>query len=302
MPTANFEQNSRAEGSQTVQPVSYSTAGSRSQTVINDRTVGVTPGSSRPTAAQPLARPSAPIAEPPAQEQPQTEPTEVETNPPAGTEPSNEQDKVQAVPNNPQAPYTSALTMVQRPAGFDRAKAEAEAKAKVQAEARNYNAASKDQLTLPLTAASRTAPAAAFSLSPKAIRQQAGKVLTVTVEVSSQAQMTGANLALRFDPTRLKFKTVRDTGMLGPQPDLTYELEKGNLVIRVKQPNAAPVKASGRLITIDFTALTEGQSEIAFDGNGNQLRMTDNSMVQASGVATQIIVTREPVISTTNER
>ena len=303
VPTANFEQNSRTESSQTVQPVSYSNGGSRSQTVINDRSVGVTPGSSRP-AAQPLARPSAPIATPvaeaPVQEQPQAEPAEGETNPPATTEPSNEQDKVQAAPNNPQAPYTSALTMVQRPAGFDRARAEADAKAKVQAEARNLG--SKDQLTLPLTAASRTAPAASFSLSPKAIRQQAGKVLTVTVEVSSQAQMTGANLALKFDPTRLKFKTVRDTGMLGPQPDLTYELEKGSLVVRVKQPNAAPVKASGRLITIDFTALTEGQSEIVFDGNGNQLRLTDSSMVQASGLPTQIVVTKEPVISTTNER
>lgn len=148
----------------------------------------------------------------------------------------------------------------------------------------------------------RNNSAVAFALSPRPIRQQPGKTFTVAVEVSGQTQMTGANLSLRFDPSKLNFKSVKDAGMFGAQPDLTYEVEKGNLIVKIKQPQSTPVRAAGRMILIEFAATAEGQTEITFNVSGTQVRLPNNTLAQASGTPTQIFISREGAISATNER
>src|SRR5262249_24352398 len=95
-----------------------------------------------------------------------------------------------------------------------------------------------------------------FSLSPKPIKQQLGKTFAVTVEVSGQEQMSGANIALSYDASKLQVKAVRDGGLFGAQADFSYDLkQKGVLIVSVKQPQNAPTAASGRLITIEFSAI-----------------------------------------------
>jgi general secretion pathway protein D len=128
-----------------------------------------------------------------------------------------------------------------------------------------------------------------LSLSPRPIRQQLGKTFAVTVEVSSQAQMTGADIALKFDDKKLKFKSVSSAGgIMVEKPD--FEMEKGNLVVRLKHSKSTPVSANGRLITIEFVAIAEGQTEIAFNNGATQLRMPGNASIPATGSSTQVII------------
>jgi len=140
-----------------------------------------------------------------------------------------------------------------------------------------------------------------FSLSPQPIREQLGKTFTVTVEVSGQEQMSGANIALKYDASKLQVKTVRDAGMFGPQPDFSYDMkQKGVLIVSVKQPQNAMTAASGRLITVEFSAIGEGQSEIAFNGNETNARV-GSARIPAGGGGTQVIIGRDSVTSS-NEK
>ncbi len=143
--------------------------------------------------------------------------------------------------------------------------------------------------------------AATFSLSPKPVKQQIGKTFTIAVEVTSEAQMSGANIALKYDATKLQVKSVRDGGMFGSQPDFSYDIsERGILIVRLKQPQDTPTAASGRLITIEFSAVGEGKSEIAFNNNDTKVRV-GSAQIPASGSATQVTISRDSV-TTSNEK
>jgi general secretion pathway protein D len=138
--------------------------------------------------------------------------------------------------------------------------------------------------------------AVTLSLSPKPIRQQPGKSFTVAVEVKSQAQMMGANIAINFDPAKLRLKNVRDGGMFGAQPDPTYEVENGNLIVKFKSPQSAPaIASSGRMILIEFAAIAEGSSDIVFNQTATQISMAGNANVKPVGTPTQVIISRDGV-------
>jgi general secretion pathway protein D len=136
--------------------------------------------------------------------------------------------------------------------------------------------------------------AVSLSLSPKPIRQQPGKSFTVAVEMRSQAQMMGADLAISFDPSKLRVKNVRDGGMFGAQPDPTYEVANGSLAVKFKSPQSAPAMASsGRLILIEFAAIAEGSSEINFNQAATQISMAGNANIKPTGTPTQVIISRD---------
>jgi hypothetical protein len=140
-----------------------------------------------------------------------------------------------------------------------------------------------------------------FSLSPQPIKEQLGKTFTVTVEVSGREQMSGANIALQYDASKLQVKTVRDAGMFGPQPDFSYNMkQKGILMVSVKQPQNAMTVANGRLVTVEFSAIGEGQSEIAFNGSETSARV-GSANIPAGGAAAQVIIGRDSVTSS-NEK
>ena len=137
-------------------------------------------------------------------------------------------------------------------------------------------------------------------LLPNPIRPQLGKSFFVAVDVSGQALMTGAEIAIKFDEKNIQFKSVRDGGVLGERPD--YAVEKGNLIVSLKQSKPAPVSANGRLLLIEFKAVSEGQSEIAFVDSATWLRLPGNGSAQASGQATQVIISNPgSVASTAND-
>jgi hypothetical protein len=143
--------------------------------------------------------------------------------------------------------------------------------------------------------------AVTFSLSPKPVKQQLGKTFTITVEVSSQAQMSGANIALKYDAKKLEVKSVRDGGMFGSQPEFSYDIsEKGTLIVRLKQPQNQMTAANGRILTIEFAAIGVGQSEIAFNSGDTKVRM-GSAQIPASGFATQVVISRDSVTSS-NEK
>jgi general secretion pathway protein D len=133
-----------------------------------------------------------------------------------------------------------------------------------------------------------------FNLSPKPIQQQTGKLFTVTVDVNSQSQLSGANLALKFDDKKMRIKSVKDAGMLGEQPDLGYDVSGGTLNIRIKNPQNTAVRASGLLVHIEFEAIAAGQAEITFNNNDTKVRM-GAALAAASGGSTTVIISNQNV-------
>jgi general secretion pathway protein D len=132
-----------------------------------------------------------------------------------------------------------------------------------------------------------------FSLSPKPIMERLGKTFTVTVEVNGQRQMSGADVALKYDATMLLVKSVRDAGLFGSRPAFTYDYnKKGVLNISIGHPQSSPMATSGRLVTIEFYAIGEGQSEIAITGSLTKAR-SDDAQIPATGAATQVIIGRD---------
>jgi general secretion pathway protein D len=154
-----------------------------------------------------------------------------------------------------------------------------------------------------INAASARGTQVAFNLSPRPINQHVGKSFTVNVEVNSQAQMTGADVTLKYDASKLQVKSVRDGGMLGAQPELNYELkDKGTLVVHINHARKTPVAASGQLITIEFTALAEGYSQIAVNTGETKVKLPGNVSATAGSASTQVSISRNGVTSATNEK
>lgn len=141
----------------------------------------------------------------------------------------------------------------------------------------------------------------ALSLSVPS-RQMAGRTFSVFVEATGQGQMMGAALAVRFDETKLKVKSVRSGELFGEEPTLTHSIEKGVVKASIKNKQKSSVSASGRVLVIEFTALTEGSTEIAFNNADTKINISETMQVPAGGRAAQLVITRDTVTSSTNER
>src|SRR5262245_13743040 len=132
-----------------------------------------------------------------------------------------------------------------------------------------------------------------FNLSPKPIKERVGKTFKVTVEVSGDQQMSGADIALQYDASKLEVKSVRDGGLFGQQPDFSYDKkQKGVLTVSVKHPQDAPTATSGRLVTVEFSAIGEGQSEIAL-GAGQTRARAGATQLSVAGSAVQVTIGRD---------
>ncbi|MCI0337045.1 MAG: cohesin domain-containing protein [Acidobacteria bacterium] len=322
---ASYSQAPSTGSQQTFQPVGNNTNTQRVQKVVNNRSLdpALGPNVSVPT--------SGPAQNTPVRPEPQTQPQVENQNDQNGgnstiADPQAKEGEVdpETAVTRPATPFEPTdLIAVRRPENIEKelAKRRAEAaRAAKEAGAKEQSTAvdvpkgfvtEGSQQKAPVPAArmvesSRANPLFTFSLSPRPIRQQPGKSFTVAVEVSSQAQMTGADISLTFDPSKLRVKTVKDGGMFGAQPDLNYEVEKGNLVVKIKQTQSSPlssaVRASGRVILVEFAAVAEGQSEIAFNSNITQVSTAGNTNVRAGGTPTQVIISREAVATATNEK
>jgi len=132
-----------------------------------------------------------------------------------------------------------------------------------------------------------------FNLSPKPIKERVGKTFKVTIEVSGEQQVSGADIALQYDASKLEVKSVRDGGLFGQQPDFSYDKkQKGVLTVSVKHPQNAPTATSGRLVTVEFSAIGEGQSEIALGSGQTKARVGATELPVASS-AIQVTIGRD---------
>jgi general secretion pathway protein D len=141
--------------------------------------------------------------------------------------------------------------------------------------------------------AGNTNSTVSFNLSPKPIKERVGKTFKVTVEVSGDKQMSGADIALTYDASKLQVKSVRDGGLFGQQPDFSYDKrQKGVLTVSVKHPQDAPMAPIGRLVTVEFSAIGEGQSEIALNGDQTRAR-AGAAQLPVAGSAVQVTIGRD---------
>jgi general secretion pathway protein D len=132
-----------------------------------------------------------------------------------------------------------------------------------------------------------------FNLSPKPIKERVGKTFKVTIEVSGEQQVSGADIALQYDASKLEVKSVRDGGLFGQQPDFSYDKkQKGVLTVSVNHPQNAPTATSGRLVTVEFSAIGEGQSEIALGGGQTKARV-GATQLPVAGSAVQVTIGRD---------
>ncbi len=132
-----------------------------------------------------------------------------------------------------------------------------------------------------------------FNLSPKPIKERVGKTFKVTIEVSGEQQVSGADIALQYDASKLEVRSVRDGGLFGQQPDFSYDKkQKGVLTVSVNHPQNAPTATSGRLVTVEFSAIGEGQSEIAL-GSGQTRARVGATQLPVAGSAIQVTIGRD---------
>lgn len=133
------------------------------------------------------------------------------------------------------------------------------------------------------------------SLRPGTIKQQVGKTFLVVVTVNGDGQMTGANLAMNFDPAVLQLKAVRDGGMLGSNPDLTHQVQNGNLLVTVQQsPDSnRPAKTNGRLLVLEFAAVGAGQTTIDIKSDETKLMLAGNTGRPLNLSPVQVEISRE---------
>jgi len=132
-----------------------------------------------------------------------------------------------------------------------------------------------------------------FNLSPKPIKERIGKTFKVTIEVSGDMQMSGADIALTYDASKLQVKSVRDGGLFGQQPDFSYnKKQEGILTVSVKHPQDAPTATSGRLVTVEFSAIGEGQTEIALSSEQTRAR-AGAAQLPVAGSAIPVTIGRD---------
>jgi general secretion pathway protein D len=132
-----------------------------------------------------------------------------------------------------------------------------------------------------------------FNLSPKPIKERVGKSFTVTIDVSGERQMSGADIALTYDASMLQVKSVRDGGLFGQQPNFSYDKkQKGVLTVSVNHPYDAPTATRGRLVTVEFAAIGEGLSEIALSGDQTRAKV-GASQIPVAGSTIQVVIGRD---------
>lgn len=118
-------------------------------------------------------------------------------------------------------------------------------------------------------AAEASEPTIGLSLKLSDKKPQVGESFIVVLAVDGKSKMTGANVALNYDPALLQLKSVRDGGLLGKNPDITQLEKNGNLLVTMQQSNdkGTPLEASGKLLILEFKALGAGQAMIAFNAD-----------------------------------
>ena len=132
----------------------------------------------------------------------------------------------------------------------------------------------------------------ALSLNPTQSRLAVNKTVTVNLQVDAQSILSGANLVLQFDQTKLRVKSVRDGDMLGKQPDILHTAENGVLTISLTPTAGQAAKASGRLLVLEFTAIGEGTTEISVNSSGSQVKLAGNALAEPRATSAQLTINR----------
>jgi hypothetical protein len=145
-------------------------------------------------------------------------------------------------------------------------------------------------------------PAVQLSLSPVQPQQQIGKAVVVNVQVEAQNAMSSASIALKFDPAKLKLKSVRDGGMLGSQPDIMHNVEGGNLLVTLRPGNERNASAAGRLIVIEFTALEAGTTEISFNDGETNVKLAGGLTPNINASAARIFIGNRETVSSNDRK
>lgn len=292
----------------TVRPVANQTSGNKRVISDSNLIAPVVPGKPSPGSVN---SPSAPAIS--VQVQSEQAPTQEGEQKPEG-QPDGSQDVGQIVERPAQPVSPASVVPASRPENIERAIAKlmAEEKARKAAdapasktqpapqvetrqEAVNPAASTKSvspagvKPAAPAPANSGAPSGVTFNLSPKPIQQQTGRIFTVTVEVNGQSQLSGATLSIKFDEKKMRVKAVKDAGLFGDQPDLGYDVSGSNLNIRIKNPQNSSVRATGRLVNIDFEALAAGESTIMFNNNETKARL-GSAVMSATGGSTTVVI------------
>lgn len=119
-----------------------------------------------------------------------------------------------------------------------------------------------------------------------------GKTVKVDIEATAAKATNLTVLAVRFDTSKLKAEMVTAGEILGPQPQFTYKMEDGLLVIRFSGRSAAIGAGTGRMLTLELTAVAEGQSEVAIDSRVTEFKDSRNAPVQWKAAGGRIAVIR----------
>jgi general secretion pathway protein D len=171
------------------------------------------------------------------------------------------------------------------------------------AENKSGNPAS-EQSKAPAQAAESGGEVVELNMMPTTIKGQVGKSFILVLSLDGQASMTGANISLKYDPAMLQVRAVRDGGLLGKRPDITHQIDGGNLLISMQQVSdrEGPVKASGKLLIVEFTALANGNTAIDVNRGDTHLLMSGGRGAQINATAARVQISGEAISRLSNEQ
>lgn len=113
-------------------------------------------------------------------------------------------------------------------------------------------------------------PAAPVNLSwqPEGVVTKQGSPVIVTLHVAGAQDLFNAPLRVKYDPKRLKFEAASSGALLtadGQRVNFSYQdnPNQGEISITLNRlPGASGIGGSGALASLNFTALTQGNSEV----------------------------------------
>ena len=151
-------------------------------------------------------------------------------------------------------------------------------------------------------AVSASAAGPTLRLNPQSVSSAVGNTVQINIEANSQKSVTLSTLALKFDSVRLSVRNVTAGEMLGPNPAFTFKVENGFLIVQFNPSPASVSTGKGRLLSVEFSAIAGGQSEVTVETRVSLFRDVQNTRLQLKPASARIVISQDGQASVPNEK
>lgn len=217
----------------------------------------------------------------------------------AGAAGENEED-VQLPPTTVQP---AVLRTVRRPENVERAIAKARAEAERRRQEERKRPKKEDVITpemmamltpkpappLPMVINTGSTIGLMLEVSPRSINAQLGNPVKLDIEADGKRPSNLGKMSIKFDSSKLKVVGVKGGDLLNSPLPIEHKIVDGQIVVQFNSP--VGIKAGkGKLLTIEFSSIEQGQSEISIDTKQSQISDDKNRAFQWKATGSRVAV------------